>query len=132
MFSFLEEAVLIVAGADPSYNPVTDSEVFFPKTGKGCIVQKFEFLSGPSNPTLNTIGDTTILCGGYGNEEECYQFTPNSATVWTKYADLKKERWGHIAWESSQGLVLMGGYNTARTAEIVNNDTLSISLPHIR
>ena len=132
MFSFLEEAVLIVAGAYPNYKPVTDSEVFFPKTGKGCIVQKFEFLSGGTSPTLNTIGEKTILCGGRSNEEECYQFTPNSATVWTKYADLKKERRGHIAWESSQGLVLMGGWGSSTTAEIVNNDTLSFSLPYIK
>jgi len=122
-----EDAVLIVAGRGSIFGPVTDTEVFFPKTGKGCVVQKFEFLSSPENPTLNTIGDKTLLCGGYPIKGECYQFTPNSSTVWTKYADLNKDRYRHIAWESSQGLVLMGGDESSTTAEIVNKGDLLIS-----
>jgi len=58
---------------------------------------------------------------------ECYELTPNSLTAWTKYADLNKTRFQHLTWESSQGLVVMGGWDSPTTAEVVNGN---ISFPH--
>ena len=114
----------------------TSSEVFFPRTGTSCIVEDYEFPGGIYTATLNTIGEKTILCGGLKNatevSAECYELTPNSPTAWTKYADLKNGRYLHLTWESSQGLVVMGGWDSPKTSELVNGRDLSFSQSSIR
>ena len=116
----------------------TSSEVFFPRTGTSCIVDDYEFPGGVYTATLNTIGEKTILCGGIKNPKEgkgsgeCYEFTPNSQTAWTKYADLSNGRYLHLTWESSQGLVTMGGWDSRKTSELVNGRVLSFSQQSIR
>ena len=129
-FCFLENAVLIVGGHNIE-QPVTHSEVFFPRTGKGCIVPEYEFPGGAygNDATMNTFGDKTLLCGGWDHSSECYEFTPSNATVWTKYADLNHKRNKQTTWESSQGLVLMGGKYSPKTAELVGGGTMNFSLP---
>jgi len=115
-----EDAVLIVGGTEKS------SEVFFPRTSTSCIVEDYEFPGGVRYHTLNTLGEKTILCGGEnstgGISAECYELTPNSPTAWTKYADLNNAKHLHITWESSQGLVITGGWQSHRTSELVNGD----------
>jgi len=133
-----ENAVLIVGGS-AGKSAVTQSEVFFPRTGKGCLVPEYEFPGGASGATLNTVGGETLLCGGVEYKAECYEFTPSNANVWTKYADLNKTRYQHTAWESSQGLVLIGGFITGgfpqdsrATAELVRGGIMNFSLPDTR
>jgi len=130
-----EDAVLIVSGQWPwGLKPI--SEVFFPRTGTSCIVEDYEFPGGITEATLNTIGKKTILCGGLKNatelSSECYELTPNSPTAWTKYADLNSGRYLHLTWESSEGLVLMGGWNSPKTSELVNGRDLSFPQQDIR
>merc|ERR1719260_583827 len=63
-----EDAVLIVSSKS--------SEVFFPRTGKGCIVPSFQFPRMVFDTSLNTIREKTILCGGEENNlAECYELT---------------------------------------------------------
>ena len=126
-----EDAVLIVSGVGIG-GIKKSSEVFFPRTGTGCFVQDYDFPVGPYLPTLNTILGKTILCGGVNNLKECFEFTPDSPTVWSKYADLNNNRQLHITWESSQGLVVMGGWDSPKTAEMVNGDILSFPQSSIR
>ena len=116
----------------------TSSEIFFPRTGTSCIVEDYEFPVWVYSATLNTIGEKTILCGGLKNPRkpeisaECYELTPNSPTAWTKYADLNNVRYQHLTWESSQGLVIMGGSDSPKTSELVKGRDLSFSQSSIR
>merc|ERR1712025_893553 len=75
------ESIVLILGASSKRK----SEVFFPRTGNGCIVKDYRFTVGGKYgaPTLNTISGKTILCGGYKNKRNCYEFTPSSKTVWT-------------------------------------------------
>ena len=129
----LEDAVLIVGGY--GYNLETSdghSEVFFPRTGKGCTVPEYDYPGGVLDVTLSTIGQQTLLCGGRRDQSDCQEFTPGNTTAWTKYADLIIDRHAHTTWESSQGLVLIGGNQRHKTtAELVNVGIMNFSLPYI-
>ena len=133
----LEDAVLIVGGWDTS----TSAEVYFPRKGQGCRTPQYAHPASVHTTTMDTVGGKTILCGGGGIQKECYEFTPNSPTssssVWTKYADLHIKRYEHTSWASSQGPVLVGGYepygvNSEKTAELVKGNILPFTLPSTR
>jgi len=131
--------VLIVGGWDRLAD--TTAEVFFPRTGQGCKAPNYALPANVHSTTMDTVGGKTILCGGGGIQKECYEFTPNSPTssssVWTKYADLHIKRYEHTSWASSQGPVLVGGYepygvNSEKTAELVKGNILPFTLPSTR
>ena len=125
-------AVLIVGGWD---NPGT-VEVFFPKTRQSCNVAQYALPAIVHSTTMDNYGDKTILCGGGEFSDHCYEFTPqNISSAWTKYASLNITRYEHTSWASSQGPVLIGGYepfgtNAETTAELVNGDLLPFELPN--
>ena len=109
---------------------LTSTEVFIPDTGKTCrlsdLPQKYY------DTTMNTLGNTPVICNG-GYNQNCLQFTPTSAAgVWTDYANTTQYRYHHSSWVSSAGLVLMGGarsYSTQKgccshTTEIVQYGTI--------
>ena len=125
--------MLIIGGWD---NP-GNAEVFFPDTAIGCSVPFYSFRDKVHSTTMDTFGDKTLICGGGGSSKECFQFTPvGSATAWRKYSDLNITRYEHTSWASTQGPVLIGGYepfgkNAEKTAEL-NGRILPFSLPSTR
>ena len=51
-----------------------------------------------------------VTCGGYGDiKKSCITFTRGSVN-WKKSHTLAKGRWGHSAWRSPRGVVLLGGW----------------------
>ena len=129
----VEKSVLIVGGWD---NPGT-AEVFFPSTGNSCSVPQYSLPAKVHSTTMDTFGDKTLLCGGGDFSNNCYEFTPQLQTVWTEFSSLNITRYEHTSWASSQGPVLMGGYepfgeNAETTAELANGDILPFQIPPTR
>merc|ERR1719186_135094 len=71
---------------------------------------------------MDTLGNTTVICGGYSKDTSCIQFTPTSAGgVWTNYATTIKKSQSHSSWVSSAGLVLMGGEHSSNRWDILEH-----------
>ena len=59
-----------------------------------------------------------IVCGGYGGKKSCITFIRGSVN-WKKTHTLARGRWWHSAWDSPQGIVLIGGSSAGTTSEIL-------------
>ena len=64
-----------------------------------------------------------VACGGFfsNNAPSCYTF---SSGTWTKSHTLSPERYGHSAWSSPSGVVLLGGryYNGSKDSAVLLSD----------
>ena len=117
-------AGILITGSVGAY---TSTEVFIPDTGKTCSLP--DLPKSRYGHTLDTLGNTPVICGGDGTDTSCLQFTPTSAGgVWTNYTTTMQRRYKHSSWVSSAGLVLMGGYYSGTTAEIVPSGGGNFSL----
>ena len=67
-----------------------------------------------------------VVCGGYGGEKSCITFIRGDVN-WEETHTLAEERQQHSAWDSPQGIRLLGGwgYSAETTSEILleNGDT---------
>ena len=65
----------------------------------------------------------TMLCGGGDTNDmaiSCLNFASNS---WYVMAfKLKYRRQGHVSWQSRMGLVMIGGFYSENTTELLNNE----------
>ena len=63
-----------------------------------------------------------IVCGGRGGgTKSCITFISGDVN-WKKSHNLAKVRWGHSAWDSPQGIMMLGGWGSNRawtTSEIL-------------
>jgi hypothetical protein len=115
------------------------TEVYFPSTNNGCIVDNYDLPAQIHTHTMNTFGNTMLLCGGgqtTRSRSSCLEFTPTSpnSIVWPHYANLTEARYEHTSWVSSAGIVLIGGYGpfsakAETTAELVNGSILPFTFP---
>ena len=65
-----------------------------------------------------------ITCGGNDkdltrNHKSCVTF---SAGRWKKTHTLGQKRYGHTAWASPQGVMIMGGYYSKTTTELLTDN----------
>ena len=58
-------------------------------------------------------------CGGADTQTSCVTLVSGQ---WTTSHTLQHSRYGHSTWMSSQGLVLIGGWPSSRTTELLNNN----------
>ena len=94
------------------------AEMFLPSTK-----ETFSLPSIPGSPRVWHTLTGTVLCGGAYDETSstCLQLKSNGAG-WTPYSTgLVESRMAHSAWQSPNGVVLMGGYYSADSTELVNN-----------
>ena len=64
--------------------------------------------------------DSCYICGGQGTAStRCLYF---SCGQWITSHTLTEGRDGHSSWETDQGRILMGGYLSPYTSEMVTND----------
>ena len=82
-----------------------------------CFKDKAYMSSG--DKTFHTLSGMTS-CGGSGQLQStsCFIFRNNA---WSPPITLRKSRREHTSWQTSAGVVLMGGSNSRGTTEIVNN-----------
>ena len=64
-----------------------------------------------------------VFCGGYYTPSSCLTFSSGSG--WTQSHTLLEERRFHSTWKSPRGLLLMGGYRSRKTTELLNDDGTS-------
>ena len=98
--------IILSGGQDSNTVGVFDSN-----TGDTCYL--------PSLPGV-TYGHThhgAIVCGGEGEPQTCLAFSSGN---WVPSHTLVEKRIFHSGWEFAQGLLLMGGYGSLNTTEIVS------------
>ena len=61
-----------------------------------------------------------VVCGGYGGAKSCITFISGDVN-WKQTHTLDKSRFWHSAWDSPQGTVLLGGWDSSAetTSEIL-------------
>jgi len=97
---------------------MTNTEVYFPAAGSGytCSLQRMPY--GRRGHTLDQLGDGTVLaCGGYpDNPKTCDKF---NGTYWSSHSTLLNSRGQHTSLPGHHDLLLMGGYYSQGTTELV-------------
>ena len=101
--------ILLSGGSSTS----TSVEVYVPSTGQSCSLPPL-----PDGRWLHTM-DSLYTCGGVSTPTSCLHF---SYGQWTTSHSLLEERVDHSSWQTEQGLVLMGGWSSSTTSEIVPTD----------
>ena len=107
---------------DGNIDIITSVEVILP-SGRSCRLPSLpEPRSGHTQSGLTA-------CGGWGGLlvqnttwHTCVTF---AAGVWKRSHTLSKRRWGHVAWQSPVGILLMGG--TEQTSELLSATTSTTS-----
>ena len=86
-------------------------EVFYPTADKlSCVLPSL-----PDQRVGHTM-DSLEICGGYSTRTTCITFTSGQ---WVTSHALTEERVYHTSWSTQDGIVLMGGYDSPRTTEII-------------
>ena len=104
--------ILIVA-----YN---EAEMFIPSTK-----ETFSLPAIPGSPRVWHTLTGTVLCGGAypGTSTDCLKLKENG-DGWQPYSTtLTQPRMAHSAWDSPSGVLLMGGYYSADSTELVTSTT---------
>ena len=76
----------------------------------------------PENKSRDTLTGL-VLCGGFNEtvRKSCVRFSKGEEE-WKKSHTLKESRRGHVAWNSPDGVLLMGGRNSPTTTELLTNN----------
>jgi len=101
---------LMIAGGEGANKTV---EVFLPSRDQVCSIHKLT-----SNWVHSTLEGRT-LCGGLLNPESCLYYNNNK---WEKSYNLSIGRDGHSSWMNEEGLVLIGGFRSRTTTEVLTTD----------
>ena len=98
------------------------AEIYIPSTN-----ETFDLPTIPGNPRLWHTLTGNVLCGGvYPNtSSSCLELT-QSGHGWLPYsAGLDPLRMAHSAWSSPEGIVLLGGYFSPTTTQLITNSNTS-------
>merc|ERR1712142_913 len=119
------EGIVISGGlggfsSSPKY--LSTTELFNPLSGKTCSLKPLPF--AVAQHSLDKLEDGSLIaCGGYLNKTTYDKFegrAPHGA--WTHYSTLLHYRYGHTTLVSRGKILLMGGYNTGKTTELVGGE----------
>ena len=68
--------------------------------------------------------DGLLACGGLDSEAgySCEEFSPATGTWARTSHTLQEEKWSHVSWSVEEGTLLMGGFSSGTTSEIVKHD----------
>ena len=108
--------VVMVTGGGNSNGPLTSVELFFLNGTRLCALPDLpgaRYGHSQSGP---------LACGGGSSSERtsCVKF---SGGTWQQTHTLGQQRYGHTAWASPQGVLLMGSrYDFKTTTELLNDD----------
>ena len=120
--TFLGAGILIT-----SYN---QAEIYIPSTR-----MTFALPSIGGHPRVWHTLTGNVLCGGVYRKTDtsCLELT-ESGKGWQPYSKaLQQPRLAHSAWDSPEGIVLLGGYDSGNTSELVTktntNDKFTLKDP---
>ena len=94
------------------------AEMFIPSTK-----ETFPLPSIPGSPRVWHTLTANILCGGVypGTSDNCLELQQNG-DGWKDFSStLKKSRLAHSQWNSPHGVVLLGGYFSGSSTELVKS-----------
>ena len=76
----------------------------------------------PDDRRLHTQAGAMLCGGGDTNDTSlsCLNFSSNVWDVMTFKLNFRRQ--SHVSWQSKKGLVLMGGFYSVNTTELVNNE----------
>ena len=117
--------ILIAGGFNELEGVLQSAELYNPKTGFSC------FITALPTARFNPVANGLTVCGG--GESDCVKFWLEDDGVWRQEEyQLDGKRRGSIGWNSSEGLVLIGGYPQSDTAELVGSGNIfNISPPRL-
>ena len=119
---------MIITGGEPSSSVGVKVEVFNIKTKKSCPLPD---LPGGERRSHTQCG--RLLCGGGWNsstQQSCLMLNPLTGDFTPTSVSLREKRYGHLCWdvEGENGpTLLMGGYYSERSTELVSSDGSSSS-----
>ena len=94
---------------------MSTTEFFFPTSGSTCSLPSMK--TARYWHTLDQLGDGPVLaCGGEGALKSCEKF---NGTSWSEHSTLVHSRRDHTSFAGQHGLLLLGGYYSRTTTEIV-------------
>ena len=91
-------------------------ELYDPATKFSC------YLPDLPSSRYSTVNHEFLVCGGYGGGDRysnCLQFVNGT---WAPAHKLNTGRYLSSIWDSSKGLVIMGGWYNRNTAELLKDD----------
>ena len=102
------KGVLITA-----YNQV---EIFIPRSRRTIPLPSI-----PNHPRVGHSLTGNMICGGLypRTSDNCLELTSNGSGWSPLNGDLKELRLAHSSWKTPNGTVLLGGYYSGKTAELV-------------
>jgi len=119
-----EEEGVIVSGGINGQDNIASTEVFLPPTSSGsgstCSLQSMP--SPRDSHTMDQLYDGTVLaCGGnpHSSLKTCEKF---DGTSWSQYSTQQYNRYYHTSLAGQHGLLLMGGWHSRATTELVGGD----------
>ena len=71
--------------------------------------------------------DGEVACGGYGSDATPTSCVSLTTSGWITSHQLQEGRFNHVSWRSPAGLLLMGGYPSLQTTELLSNTSSSSS-----
>ena len=112
---------VIVSGGYNGVEVLTSTEVFLPASSGAGSTCSLQSMPSPRNPghTLDQLDDGSVLsCGGGGPDtlKTCDKF---DGTSWSQHSTLQHYRAEHTSLAGQHGLLLMGGWYSDTTTELV-------------
>ena len=138
-FFFLFSALLVAGGTNATqvwpvtggnYDYTTSVELLLMDPQTGEVTKRCSLPDLPENRNDHTV-DGNMVCGGRKYTSP-YKFFDNCISlqtggVWTETHKLITRRYKHSSWQSSEGVVLLGGWDSSigilNTAELVEKAT---------
>ena len=118
-------SVILVSGGEHHDSVGRSVELYYTNRSRICSLPNLPYTRGRHTQTGVT------ACGGYGDSPDMDSATKTSCHTlsssgsWLQTHSLDQPRWEHSAWDSPQGIVLIGGKYSGTTSEILleNGDT---------
>ena len=114
----------MTGGRSDDEDPRTSAEVWLP-SGQSCLLPRL-----PSPGRDRHTQSYLTACGGEETGYSCLTFDGE----WEQSHSLSEERSGHVSWQSPAGTLLMGGWGSSYSTELLSTTTdtttSSFSLPY--
>jgi len=120
-----KEGIIISGGATGFYGPdIASVEVLDPTTGQICSLPSI-----PDPRIEHTMVNLTICGGGayYSPNTTYTSCITFSSGEWVTSHSLVEERYSHSSWITEEGTILLGGYFSPNTTEIVTQTEFDAS-----
>ena len=101
---------ILISGGLLEYEARTSAEVFNPTTGGSCVLPSL-----PDQRSGHTM-EMMTMCGGYYARSTCITF---SSGEWVTSHALVEERVSHNSWSTRAGMMLLGGWYSPTSTEII-------------